>query len=38
MTDDMMRLGPEKRFLVLLGLICLALIGGDAYPAQHDGV
>ena len=31
MTDDMMRLGPEKRFLVLLGLICLALIGGALY-------
>lgn len=31
MTEDMMRLGPEKRFLVLLGLICLALIGGALY-------
>ncbi len=31
MTDDMMRLGREKRFLVLLGLICLALIGGALY-------
>ena len=31
MTHDMMRLGPEKRFLALLGLICLALIGGALY-------
>lgn len=31
MTDDMLRLGREKRFLVLLGLICLALIGGALY-------
>ena len=25
---DEMRLGRERRFLVLLGIICLALIGG----------
>ncbi|MFK7606176.1 MULTISPECIES: disulfide bond formation protein B [unclassified Pseudomonas] len=31
MTHDTMRLGPEKRFLALLGLICLALIGGALY-------
>ncbi|MCU1741646.1 MULTISPECIES: disulfide bond formation protein B [Pseudomonas] len=31
MTDEMMRLGREKRFLVLLGVICLALIGGALY-------
>ena len=31
MTEDMMQLGREKRFLVLLGLICLALIGGALY-------
>ena len=31
MTHDTMRLGPEKRFLALLGLICLAQIGGALY-------
>ncbi|QXI29511.1 disulfide bond formation protein B [Pseudomonas vanderleydeniana] len=31
MNDEMMRLGREKRFLVLLGGICLALIGGALY-------
>jgi len=31
MTDDTLRLGRERRFLVLLGLICLALIGGALY-------
>jgi protein dithiol:quinone oxidoreductase len=31
MTNDMLQLGREKRFLVLLGLICLALIGGALY-------
>ena len=30
MIDDM-RLGRERRFLVLLGIICLALIGGALY-------
>ena len=28
---DEMRLGRERRFLVLLGIICLALIGGALY-------
>ena len=31
MTNDMLQLGREKRFLVLLGVICLALIGGALY-------
>ncbi|WHS61314.1 disulfide bond formation protein B [Pseudomonas sp. G2-4] len=31
MSEEMMRLGRERRFLVLLGLICLALIGGALY-------
>ena len=31
MSDEMVRLGREKRFLVLLGVICLALIGGALY-------
>ncbi|QTT87073.1 disulfide bond formation protein B [Pseudomonas chlororaphis] len=31
MTDDTLRLGRERRFLVLLGVICLALIGGALY-------
>ena len=31
MTDEMIRLSREKRFLVLLGVICLALIGGALY-------
>jgi len=31
MNDDMMRLGRERRFLVLLGVICLSLIGGALY-------
>ncbi len=29
--NDEMRLGRERRFLVLLGIICLALIGGALY-------
>ena len=29
--SDEMRLGRERRFLVLLGIICLALIGGALY-------
>jgi protein dithiol:quinone oxidoreductase len=28
---DELRLGRERRFLVLLGIICLALIGGALY-------
>lgn len=31
MSDDILRLGRERRFLVLLGVICLALIGGALY-------
>jgi disulfide bond formation protein DsbB len=31
MSDDNLRLAREKRFLVLLGVICLALIGGALY-------
>lgn len=31
MSEEMVRLGREKRFLVLLGVICLALIGGALY-------
>ncbi|MCK9797727.1 disulfide bond formation protein B [Pseudomonas chlororaphis] len=31
MSDDTLRLGRERRFLVLLGVICLALIGGALY-------
>ena len=31
MNEDSMRLGRERRFLVLLGIICLALIGGALY-------
>jgi disulfide bond formation protein DsbB len=31
MSDEIMRLGRERRFLVLLGVICLALIGGALY-------
>jgi disulfide bond formation protein DsbB len=31
MSDENLRLAREKRFLVLLGLICLALIGGALY-------
>lgn len=31
MSDDIMRLARERRFLVLLGIICLALIGGALY-------
>ncbi|MET3457979.1 MULTISPECIES: disulfide bond formation protein B [Pseudomonas] len=31
MSEEMMRLGRERRYLVLLGLICLALIGGALY-------
>ncbi|MGC5703665.1 disulfide bond formation protein B [Pseudomonas sp. NFXW11] len=31
MSDDRLRLGRERRFLVLLGVICLALIGGALY-------
>ncbi len=31
MNDQMMQLGRERRFLVLLGVICLALIGGALY-------
>ena len=29
--SDEWRLGRERRFLVLLGIICLALIGGALY-------
>ena len=29
--SDELRLGRERRFLVLLGIICLALIGGALY-------
>ena len=37
MSDDILRLGRERRFLVLLGVICLALIGGALYMqvARH---
>ena len=31
MSEEMIRLGRERRFLVLLGIICLALIGGALY-------
>lgn len=31
MSNDHLRLAREKRFLVLLGIICLALIGGALY-------
>jgi disulfide bond formation protein DsbB len=31
MSEETMRLGRERRFLVLLGIICLALIGGALY-------
>ena len=31
MSDNMLYLKREKRFLVLLGVICLALIGGALY-------
>lgn len=31
MSEQMMQLGRERRYLVLLGLICLALIGGALY-------
>ncbi|WP_426141134.1 disulfide bond formation protein B [Pseudomonas sp. DWP3-1-2] len=31
MSDNMLYLRREKRFLVLLGIICLALIGGALY-------
>ncbi|MBD0702124.1 disulfide bond formation protein B [Pseudomonas sp. PSB1] len=31
MNEQMLRLGRERRYLVLLGLICLALIGGALY-------
>lgn len=31
MSDNMLYLKREKRFLVLLGIICLALIGGALY-------
>ncbi|WP_407315192.1 disulfide bond formation protein B [Pseudomonas sp. nanlin1] len=31
MNDQTLRLGREKRYLVLLGVICLALIGGALY-------
>ncbi|WP_265072715.1 disulfide bond formation protein B [Pseudomonas viciae] len=31
MSEEMLRLGRERRYLVLLGLICLALIGGALY-------
>ncbi|WP_397449600.1 disulfide bond formation protein B [Pseudomonas sp. NA-150] len=31
MSDNMMYLRREKRFLVLLGVICLAMIGGALY-------
>ena len=31
MTDEMIYLRREKQFLVLLGIICLALIGGALY-------
>lgn len=31
MSDETMRLGRERRYLVLLGIICLALIGGALY-------
>ncbi|VVN71780.1 disulfide bond formation protein B [Pseudomonas fluorescens] len=31
MSEETLRLGRERRFLVLLGLICLALIGGALY-------
>lgn len=31
MNDHMLRLNRERRFLVLLGIICLSLIGGALY-------
>ena len=31
MTDEMVYLRREKQFLVVLGMICLALIGGALY-------
>ncbi|PVZ11212.1 MULTISPECIES: disulfide bond formation protein B [unclassified Pseudomonas] len=31
MRDEAVRLGRERRFLVLLGIICLALVGGALY-------
>jgi disulfide bond formation protein DsbB len=31
MSEETMRLGRERRYLVLLGIICLALIGGALY-------
>ncbi|WP_162874024.1 disulfide bond formation protein B, partial [Pseudomonas viridiflava] len=31
MSDNLMYLRREKRFLVLLGIICLSLIGGALY-------
>lgn len=31
MRDEAVRLGRERRFLVLLGIICLALVGGAFY-------
>src|ERR1700712_538023 len=31
MTEDMFYLRREKQFLVLLGVVCLALIGGALY-------
>ena len=31
MSEETIRLGRERRFLVLLGIICLALIGGALY-------
>lgn len=31
MSDNTLYLRREKRFLVLLGIICLALIGGALY-------
>ncbi|MDY7559177.1 disulfide bond formation protein B [Pseudomonas sp. 10B1] len=31
MSDNLMYLGREKKFLVMLGVICLAMIGGALY-------
>lgn len=31
MIEETLRLGRERRFLIVLGLICLALIGGALY-------
>ncbi|PHX37319.1 disulfide bond formation protein B [Pseudomonas sp. NZIPFR-PS5] len=37
MTDEMVYLRREKQLLVLLGIICLALIGGALYMQEMPG-